>query len=147
MIKCLKPGGMFILIEGDFEFHQEDQTHLSPPADPNHPDASEPGQTWTGLFGLGMCPWPSPSPIYIIVLANLIPEALRAQSARGCDFWKGIQRASQGLWDHPSMDPDSCGVMTGYSPLGPWPESEYSCLLCLPLCAHIESSLMYDLCL
>ena len=57
-----------------------------------------------------------------------MPEAGRAQAARGCDAFQGIQRASQGLWDHPSMDPDSCGVITGFSPICPWPESEYSCL-------------------
>lgn len=26
------------------------------------------------------------------------------------------------------MDPDSCGVMSGFSPIGPWPKSKYSSL-------------------
>ena len=59
---------------------------------------------------------------------------LKAQTARGCDSLQAVQLIDHGLWDHPAMDPDSCGVMGIYLPIGPWPQSEHSSLLlCLSL--------------
>ena len=37
-----------------------------------------------------------------------------------------MQLVDHGLWDHPAMDPDSCGVVNMLSPMGPWCQSEYS---------------------
>ena len=34
----------------------------------------------------------------------------------------------KGLWDHPAMDPDSCGVVNVLAPIGPWAQSEYPAL-------------------
>lgn len=53
-------------------------------------------------------------------------EVLRAQMARGGDCMQGVQLLDHGLWDHPAMDPDSCGVIGAFAPIGPWPQSEYS---------------------
>jgi len=54
LVKCLKPGGMLILAEGGVEWHNEDQTHLAVPADPNCPDQVQPGKTWIGRNIYGM---------------------------------------------------------------------------------------------
>ena len=46
LVKCLKPGGMLILIDGDPEWTQENQTDRAVPADPNCPDSNQPGKSW-----------------------------------------------------------------------------------------------------
>ena len=56
-------------------------------------------------------------------------EVLKAQMARGCDVVQGLQLIDHGLWDHPAMDPNSCGVVGIFAPIGPWPQSEHSSLL------------------
>ena len=119
---------MLILVEGDVEWHKEDQARLATPADPDCLDAIQPGKTWIGQSILGMCSHPVASSIYNIILT----EAGKAMSARGADLFQGLQLVGHGLWDHPAMDPDSCGVIAGFVPIGPWPQSE-SLSLCIPL--------------
>ena len=75
---------------------------------------------------------PSPSSIFTILLTNLVTESGKAIVARGADLFQALQLVDHGLWDHPSMDPDSCGIIATFSPVGPWPESEY-----LSLCASL----------
>ena len=60
---------------------------------------------------------------------------------RGSDITQGLQRMDKGLWDHPAMDPDSCGVVNVLAPIGPWAQSEYSSPL---FCIHIA---VYLLCM
>ena len=122
---------MLILVEGDIEWHKEDQVHLAVPADPNCPDATQPGKSWTRQNSYGMCSRPSPSSIYTILLINPVTEAGKAMAARGADVLQAMQLVDHGLWDHPSIDPDSCGVIAGFAPIGPWPQSEFSSVLCL----------------
>jgi hypothetical protein len=55
LVKCLKPGGMLILSEGDIEWRKEDQVHLGIPVDSNCPDAIQPGKSWNVKNGHGMC--------------------------------------------------------------------------------------------
>jgi len=102
LVKCLKPGGMLLLVEGGVEWHTEDQAHLAVPADPDCPDLIQPGKTWLGRFAY---------------------ESEKAQSARGGDLKQASQLIDHGLWDHPALDPDSCGVIAGFVPIGPWPQS------------------------
>ena len=75
-----------------------------------------------------------------IVSTNLIPEVGRAQSNRGADVWQAMQLIDHGLWDHPAMDPNSCGAMATFSPIGPWPQSEYSSSSPFPLALSINFS-------
>ena len=117
---------MLILIEGDLEWRKEDQAHLSVPADSNSLDATQPGKTWVGQNAHGMYLCPSPSFICPAISTNLVPEAGKAMLARGADIFQAVQLVDHGLWDHPAMDPNSCGVMATFSPIGPWPQSEYS---------------------
>jgi hypothetical protein len=56
-------------------------------------------------------------------------EILKAQAARGGDVLQGLQLIDHGLWDHPAMDPNSCGVIWIFAPLGPWTQSEHPSLL------------------
>jgi len=72
LVKCLKPGGMLILIEGDVEWHNEDQAHLAVPADPNCPDQVQPGKTWIGQNAHGMRQSSSLAFIYTTFLSSLM---------------------------------------------------------------------------
>jgi hypothetical protein len=62
-----------------------------------------------------------------------------AQENRGGDILQALQSLDRGLWDHPAIDPNSCGVVAMFAPMGPWAQSEYSspppCSLFL--CVHI----------
>jgi len=40
------------------------------------------------------------------------------------------------------MDPDSCGVIWMFAPIGPWAQSEYSSLL--SLLNHIAVAVVYE---
>jgi len=102
LVKCLKPGGILILAEGEVEWYKEDQVHLATSADPDCPDATQPGKTWIG---------------------HNVYETGKASPARGVDLYQTLQLVDHGLWDHPSMDPESCGIISAFSPMGPWPES------------------------
>jgi hypothetical protein len=33
-----------------------------------------------------------------------------------------------GLWGHPEINPESCGAISTFTPVGPWPQSGYSLL-------------------
>jgi hypothetical protein len=46
LVKSLKPGGILILSEGDFEWYKENQMDFAVPADPNCSQPVQPGKTW-----------------------------------------------------------------------------------------------------
>lgn len=46
--RCVKPGGVFLLVEGDFEWYAEDQVHLQEPNNAEFPDGS-----WLAKFSYG----------------------------------------------------------------------------------------------
>ena len=72
LIRCLKPGGMLILAEGDCELNKEDQAYFAEPADPNNcTDATQGGKTWLTHKAHGMCSIPSSVPIDTISSANI----------------------------------------------------------------------------
>jgi len=117
---------MLILAEGGFEWREEDQAHLGVPADSNCPDTTQPGKTWNVKFAHGTCFWPSPSFINHNASTILGTETGKAQLGRGGDILQALQLVDHGLWDHPAMDPNSCGVIAAFAPIGPWPLSEHS---------------------
>jgi len=53
LVKCLKPGGMVILAEGDFEWYGENQMNFAVPTDPNCAESTQPGKTWLAQNALG----------------------------------------------------------------------------------------------
>lgn len=69
--KCVKPGGVFLLVEGDFEWYAEDQVHLQEPNNIQFPDGS-----WLARFFYGA----------ILSLLSLLPShecSIRYQSVCG----------------------------------------------------------------
>jgi len=136
---------MLILVEGDVEWQKEDQAHLAVPADPNCPDLTQPGKTWIGQFVNGMYSCPSPLSLDTIVLTHLVTEARKAMVARGSDVFQAMQLIDHGLWDHPAIDPDSCGVIASFVPVGAWPQSEYSFPRSVPILRILQLHL-YMIC-
>ena len=118
------------MAEGDGEFNVEDQVTFAEPADPGCADPTQRGKTWVvqkahGMYSLGTYRH------HLVSFSNecifrLTTEILRAQYHRGCDLDQGMQAVDHGLWDHPAMDPNSCGVVNMFAPMGPWCQSEYS---------------------
>lgn len=62
-----------------------------------------------------------------------ITESQKAQFTRGGDILQAQQLIDHGLWDYPNMDPESCGALSTFTPIGPWPQSAYSFPKSFPL--------------
>jgi len=74
IIRCLKPGGLLLLGEGDTEFYSEDQVHLAVPADPNCADPTQRGKSWMTQKAYGM--YSSPSSAFIDTTLSACPMNL-----------------------------------------------------------------------
>ncbi|KAG8812839.1 hypothetical protein FRB91_001165 [Serendipita sp. 411] len=93
--KCLKPGGIVLWIEGDYDMLSPDRIHYQPPASDSHPDGS-----WFG---------------------RLTFEARRAAVAFGrSDLDTMMEVLSAGLWDDPLLDSETCQAADLFVPVGPW---------------------------
>ena len=68
----------------------------------------------------------------------LLLESGKAQLTRGGDILQSFQLIDHGLWDHPAMDPNSCGVMATFAPIGPWPLSEHASSCSLPFALTLQ---------
>ena len=129
---------MLIVGEGDGECNVANQAAFAAPADPNCLNPTQRGKTWIIQKAHGMYSSPFSAPNNIILSACLISvfrlttEILKAQKSRGSDLEQGGQLVDHGLWDHPAMDPNSCGVVNMLAPMGPWTQSEYSYPLLFP---------------
>lgn len=119
---------MVILAEGDFEWYRENQVDFAVPTDPHCVETTQPGKTWLAQNALGADR--SSPPYYLGVLSShqfcLITEVQKAQFSRGSDVVQGQQLVDHGLWDHPGIDPESCGAISTFTPVGPWPQSASS---------------------
>jgi hypothetical protein len=120
---------MLILIEGDFELYKRNQANFAVPVDPNCTNAMQPGKSWVAqnTFGAHRNPpnidlhYPSS---HLVVFP--LTEYQKAQFTRGGDIMQAQQLVDHGLWDHLDIDPESCGAMSTFTPVGPWPQSAYS---------------------
>jgi len=125
---------MLLLGEGDVEWQIEDQVTLATPADPNCPDTLQRGKSWITRKAYGMWSDSLFHPRHLSTdvslpnefVSRLITEILMAQVGRGGDVLQGLQSLDHGLWDHPAIDPNSCGVVAIFAPMGPWAQSKYS---------------------
>lgn len=97
--RCLKPGGLAIFIEGDFDLLGEDQITILEPASDNNENGSW-MQRWT--------------------------QAVRRAQVRRCNL-SGVddspETLDQGLWQFPEYHEPSCGTGSIFTPVSPWPTS------------------------
>lgn len=56
-VKCVKPGGVFLLVEGDLEWYAEDMVHLHEPNSNQFPGGSWVVNYFRGAFFLRPVHW------------------------------------------------------------------------------------------
>lgn len=81
MQKCLKPGGVLLVTDADFDFYGPETETFSPPASEENPNGS----------------W----------MTRIIAEFARAVGRFGGDLEGTAQAVDEGLWDSPLMDPET----------------------------------------
>lgn len=114
--KCLKPGGMLIVIEVDADQVAEDQKGFVPMGTEDNPDGS-----WLRRVTYGEHS----------ICRNSSLNTLSLTEVRSCGrFMNGdtyLREAilDEGLWHHESLDPATCGSGSIYLPVGPWPQCEH----------------------
>ncbi|PVG03394.1 S-adenosyl-L-methionine-dependent methyltransferase [Serendipita vermifera] len=98
--KCLKPGGLAIFMEGDFDLWSEDRRSLQVPASDENPNGSW-LQRWM--------------------------QAVRMAQVRRCKITESDnspETLDKGLWQFGCYDENTCGVAGIYTPISPWVQSD-----------------------
>ncbi|KAG8830082.1 hypothetical protein FRC17_005476 [Serendipita sp. 399] len=90
-IFCLRPGGLLILAEIEWQIYEEDMQTPVSPASEQQPDGS-----WVQRF---------------------LQEAREAACRNGSDLLVAHQTLQEGLWDKPNIDNESCRSASLYIPL------------------------------
>ncbi|KAG8828601.1 hypothetical protein FRC17_007478, partial [Serendipita sp. 399] len=97
---CLKPGGVAIFVDGDYDMYAEDQRVYMPFALEEDEAMSE--RSW---------------------FQRIVYEMRRGAVSSGKSDIYGMAKAmDEGLWDHSKMDPETCKTGSLYLPIGPWAE-------------------------
>ncbi|KAG8825270.1 hypothetical protein FRC17_008769, partial [Serendipita sp. 399] len=98
---CLKPGGMLVVIDGDYRLYK-DTTTIYPlaklPGDANVSGVSEDG-SW---------------------MSRVMWEAHEACNIAGSNIEKSKEVVERGFWSHPLIDPETAVGGHVFCPLGPW---------------------------
>ncbi|KAG8816467.1 hypothetical protein FRC17_000325 [Serendipita sp. 399] len=104
---CLKPGGMLVLIDGDFRMYK-DPTTMYPLAklsgDPDVSGVSEDG-SW---------------------MARVLWEAHETSSMAGSNIEYLKEVVDRGLWNYSLLDPETAVGGNFFTPLGSWATGELS---------------------
>lgn len=114
-VKCVAPGGVLMVIDGDMVTYKADQITIQPVAGSRDPDGS-----WLGRYFYGE---------FIFLAHSFKPlmgskEGLAAQKAQQHPGdWDGARDLlDNGLWDIPGFDSDHCAAGVIYNPIGDWPQ-------------------------
>lgn len=98
--RCLKPGGIALWIEADWNTYAEDQRVCIPLAleeDEENPDQGE--RSW---------------------FQRIVFEMGRGMRMGNSDLDGMFKAMDYGLWDNKWIDPETCGMSSLYLPIGPW---------------------------
>ncbi|PVF94109.1 hypothetical protein CPB86DRAFT_876622 [Serendipita vermifera] len=99
--KCLKPGGILFIMDGDMIFYENRDKPVRMkklPGDPDVDGVSEDG-SW---------------------LQRIIAEAREGAVINGADKDRYSESVDLGLWNYPFIDPETARAGGIYLPLGPW---------------------------
>ncbi|PVF94115.1 S-adenosyl-L-methionine-dependent methyltransferase [Serendipita vermifera] len=99
--RCLKPGGVLLIIEGDYNMYETKEKPARLKRLPGDPDVS------------GVCDdgsW----------LRRMVLEACVACGLAGSCVHRSSELIDLGLWDYPLMDPETARAGGLYLPIGPW---------------------------
>ncbi|KAG8761215.1 hypothetical protein FRC14_006264 [Serendipita sp. 396] len=100
VFKCLRPGGVAIFIEGDFDLLEEKQMYILEPASDSNPNGSW-LQRWV--------------------------QAVRKAQVHRCklkDPDDSPETLDKGLWQFDLYESSTCGTGSIFTPVSPWPESD-----------------------
>ncbi|CAG8654539.1 12760_t:CDS:2, partial [Acaulospora colombiana] len=103
--KCLKPGGVLLIIEGDYNIHETKEKPARLKRLPGDPDVS-------GVCDNGS--W----------LRRMVLEACVACGIAGSCVHRSSELIDLGLWDYPLMDPETARAGGLYLPIGPWAKGD-----------------------
>ncbi|KAG8834001.1 hypothetical protein FRC18_002742 [Serendipita sp. 400] len=95
---CLKPGGIVIWIDADFDLYSTEKFEYHPPGTDDNPGGS----------------WPQ----------RVLQEMRRACLKLGSDLHGMESALDAGLWRDPLMDPETCRTGSLYIPIGSWASHE-----------------------
>ncbi|KAG8791092.1 hypothetical protein FRC16_000605 [Serendipita sp. 398] len=99
--ECLKPGGIALFMDVDYDMYSEDQRVYIPFA--LEDDDVECERSW---------------------FQRIVYEMRRGAMSSGKSDIYGMSKAmDEGLWEHPLMDPETCKTGSLYMPIGPWAEA------------------------
>lgn len=116
--KCLKPGGLAIFIEADFQLYDQDRTTPLPMAlyeDERTLDdlrLSEAGRVRRKEWKQNS--W----------LQRMLYEMDHAAQMSGSDISAAKKAVEEGFWNNPSFDSEQCGTASLFLPVGPWPRHQ-----------------------
>jgi 2-polyprenyl-3-methyl-5-hydroxy-6-metoxy-1,4-benzoquinol methylase len=115
--KCLKPGGLAIFTEGDFDLLFEDQQTILEPATEGRPGGSY-LQKWMQCLS---------HPPTMLEIPLTLSAAVREAQIRRCGLLgsdDSPETLDKGLWQFDIYDPSSCNTASIFTPVTPWPESK-----------------------
>ncbi|PVF95576.1 S-adenosyl-L-methionine-dependent methyltransferase [Serendipita vermifera] len=92
--QCLKPGGMVVWMDVDFDMYSNDRFLYRPFATESNPSGS----------------W----------FQRITFEMRRQAVIGGSDLYTTAAELDAGFWKHELLDPDTCRTASLYLPLGPW---------------------------
>jgi SAM-dependent methyltransferase len=120
--KCLKPGGILLIIEGDYHLYETRDRAARVKkllGDPNVNGVSEDG-SWLRRMVLGEFVEISRSTIFLSPLFSAFIEACVACGLAGSCVHRSSELIDLGLWNYPLMDSETARAGGLYLPIGPW---------------------------
>ncbi|PVF94993.1 S-adenosyl-L-methionine-dependent methyltransferase [Serendipita vermifera] len=115
--RCLKPGGLAIFIEGDYELLAEDRMTVIPMA-VSEEEIAEAGGRRRSSEERSSSLWTRGS-----WLQRFYYEVRYASQFLGSDMSAAGAAVDEGLWRMDLLDPDTCGAASLFTPVGPWARS------------------------
>ncbi|KAG8814324.1 hypothetical protein FRC17_001199, partial [Serendipita sp. 399] len=117
---CLKPGGLALFIDGDFELLEEDRTTVLPMALTDREIREIVARS--EREGRPLSEAEKKSLEEGSWLQRMLYEMVSTAHLNGCDTPGAEEAIDEGLWRMNLYDPDSCGASSVFLPVSPWPK-------------------------
>lgn len=112
--RCLKPGGIALWVEVDYDIYAEDLNSHIPFAleeDEGNPDQTE--RSWFQRITYG-----KNALISLSIYSQYNIETRKSVRMGKCDLDGGSKAMDEGLWENSLMDPETCRTASLYVPIG-----------------------------
>lgn len=135
--RCLKPGGVLIVIEADSEFADADFKKIKMAKVEGDEDVSGVSETGSWFTRMHWGEWACRREL------NELTEGVEAvETHRVAETDKDLtsEFIDHGFWDHPLLDPETVIAGSVYLPVGPWAKCELTMLIYIIAVLNICSS-------